>query len=172
MDAAELDGNAENVQHANGMAIEKSVKCISTIQEIPVAHRNWIKAQYGSNFLAKSLYSSHDSTRTGPIVVEINTHFDGMRQNANRYTIDCTLDVDIPQLGSDQGPHLGWEVKFNGKRVGLGHIWVPEGAIRLGRPQRGVELDMYGPHDLGSKNNFPHGGSVECEGSFKRYHHY
>ena len=73
------------------MAIEKSVKCIGTIQEIPVAHRKWIKSHYGSNSLARSFHTSHDFARPGPIVVEINIHFDGRWQNANHYTIDCTL---------------------------------------------------------------------------------
>lgn len=88
MDAAELNGKAKNVQEANGTAIAKSVKGIGTIQEIPVAHRNWIQSQYGSNSVAHILYTGHDSTGAGPIIVEINTRFDdGTRQNANRYTI-------------------------------------------------------------------------------------
>ncbi|KAL8822652.1 MAG: hypothetical protein Q9191_006617, partial [Dirinaria sp. TL-2023a] len=160
MDPTELDGNAHSVQSANGMAIEKSMRCIDTIYEIPVAHRNWIKSQYNSNSLAHSLWKSHDSTRTGPIVVEINTRFDGKWQNGTRYTIDCMLDVDIPQPDSDQRPHLGWEVKFNGNRRGLGHIWVPEGVIQLGRPKPGVELQVYGTGDIKLKDDFPCGGSV------------
>lgn len=53
--------------------------------------------------------------------------------------------------------------------MGLGHIWGPEGVIRLGRPHPRVQLDVYGTPDKGLKNDFPCGGSVEWEGSLKRY---
>lgn len=67
---------------------------------------------------------------------------------------------------SVQRRHLGWEVKFNGKRVGLGHTWVPEGFMQLRRPQPGVHLDVYGIPDEGLKNDFPCGGKCGVGGLF------
>lgn len=73
-----------------------------------------------------------------------------------------------PDFGSRAASRLGGQVEWQ-EGVGLDHIWVPEGFIRLGRPQSGVQLDFYGTPDKGPRNDFPCGGSVEWEGSFRRY---
>lgn len=58
--------------------------------------------------------------------------------------VHVKLDVDIPPSKSEQKPHIGCEVKWNGKRVGNDHIWIAPNLLNASRPELTHKLEEYG----------------------------
>lgn len=165
-----MDANAQTAPQANERAITDTTACINTIAALPGPHRSWIKTDYASILAATNLYKCQPTPNKGwtAVVVEVNTHYSGVRGNGVRYTVTCLLDVDIPPPESTQRPHFGWEVEFNEARVGNGHVWLPVGVLQAGRPPPGAGLETYS-YEGNQEKTFEGNGRVERECHFRRY---
>lgn len=161
-----VNRNAHTASEANQLAVEGSKTCINYIQAIPSLHRDWIRRQISSVTAMTNLHANNRAAG----VVQVNTNFEGIRGNGVRYRLACMIDVDIPPPRSTQAPHFGWEIHFNGGRVGNGHVWLPVGVLAWGRPRPpGAQLQTYhfGP---GLKQTEIRGnGKIEMTCSFRRY---
>ena len=132
----------------------KPVECISKIQ---AAHHETVFRRQNNN-----LYKSQPPRSGSAVFVVVNVLFGCRRNDGNRYTGDCMLDVDIPPPGSSQAPHFGWEVKLNGGGL--------VGLLGAGRPKPGQLLETYGYQGgFFSKNDFQYEESVEGVATFRRY---
>ncbi|KAI9700802.1 MAG: hypothetical protein M1836_002171 [Candelina mexicana] len=146
------DRNATTPQQANEFAITDSAAVISGLT--------------GANQVpAVNLYKNAQA-KSG-MVVQVDVTYNGKRGNGGKYDVHIMLDVDVPPPGSTQEPHIGWEVKLNGQRVGNGHDWVPADVFKVGRPAPGTPLETYpiAPEEKKFEGN----GEVVAAGSFRRY---
>lgn len=161
-----VNRNAHTASEANQLAVEGSKTCISDIHDIPSLHRDWIRTQISS---VTAITNLHENNRAAG-VVQVNTNFEGIKGNGVRYRLACMTDVDIPPPGSTQAPHFGWEIHFNGGRVGNGHVWLPVGVLAWGRPRPpGEQLQTY-HFEPGLKETEIRGnGKIEMTCSFQRY---
>lgn len=77
-------------------------------------------------------------------VVEVKTTVSFDDHKGRPKEVKVKLDIDIPPEGSEQDPHIGYEVKWNDKRVGNGHIWIARNVLNASRPGFQHKLDKYG----------------------------
>ncbi|KAI9889730.1 MAG: hypothetical protein M1814_005029 [Vezdaea aestivalis] len=159
--------NARTAAQANAQALNSITSVIRDHVPINGVHRGYIcniVPQIGAN---AHLHQNGISYMGMGAVVEVNTVF--TNRGHGPYTLSLMLDVDIPPLNSTQAPHFGFEVQFNGTRVGNGHIWLPVGVIQEGRAAPGTQLETYGfnTSHLEDSNPLPQG--LEMQVSFRRY---
>ncbi|KAI9719774.1 MAG: hypothetical protein M1812_003262 [Candelaria pacifica] len=204
------DKNAQTPAQANEFAITDSSAVVSGLSgsnQIPAVHRTWILQQYRANNYAKARHTPsplispavsfenlgnlHKNAQTkSAMVVQVDITYAGTRGNKSTYELHIMLDVDVPPAGSTQAPHIGWEVKLNGQRMGNGHDWLPVGEFKIGRPAPGSELFPFisFPFSRGAfegvvgyltpletypiapeDKDFGNDGKVVAAGSFRRY---
>lgn len=173
-----MNGNATTVAEANALALHYIATVIEGLR-IPAVHRTYIRNVIGA---IPSNYNFHHwvSVSHGP-VVEVNTEFIGSGHAV--YTLHIMLDADIPPDSKQQAPqtsqasqapqapHLGFEVKLNGDRVKNGHIWLPKGVLRAGRPgpAQSTQLQWYGVNTEDLEASYPLPVGLNMEVSFRRY---
>lgn len=161
-----VNRQAHTASQANQLAVEDSKACINDIHDIPSLHRNWIRSQISSVTAVTNLHANNRASG----VVQVDTNFEGIRGNGVRYRLDCMFDVDIPPPSSTQAPHFGWEIKFNGARVGNGHVWLPVGVLAWGRPPpTGADLQTYHFGPGLKETEIKANGRIEMTCSFRRY---
>ncbi|KAJ5158780.1 uncharacterized protein N7500_008431 [Penicillium coprophilum] len=80
--------------------------------------------------------------RWAPVVQVKTTVSFAARPDPNE--VKVKLDIDIPPENSKQQPHIGYEVKWNDKRVGNGHIWISPNVLHASRPGFQQKLEKYG----------------------------
>lgn len=161
-----VNRNAQTALQANQFAVDDFKTCINNIHAIPSLHRVWIKNQISSVDAITNLHVNNPAAG----VVEVNTNFEGISGHGVRYRLNCMLDVDIPPPHSTQAPHFGWEVQFNGMRVGNGHVWLPTAVLAWGRPPPpGGQLETYHFGPGLRETEISGNGKINMECSFRRY---
>ncbi|KAJ5263534.1 hypothetical protein N7478_011139 [Penicillium angulare] len=155
-------------RRANEKALE-AIKVELDKLHLPAWQRNLLKDLIGKIPNNKNLYDLQNQ-RWGPVVQVVTTVSFDARPTRNE--VEVKLDVDIPPPNSTQKPHIGFEVKLNGKLWGNGHIWVDENVLHAGRPKlkSPVQLQEYGcmtDEIINLEQNLPSG--VQLDVKFYRF---
>ncbi|CAF3412855.1 unnamed protein product [Rotaria socialis] len=170
VDKYNKDENCSSLLSANKFIVQCMVDCTEhsdVTKEIPSV---MIKTIVENLKKSNSLKNFHQTSAARTYaVIQIDEVFEGKSGGRDSWKLVFRADADIPGPDSTQGPHLGYEVKFNGKRIGIGHGWVPGGLLTIGRPPRAVvdAMDNY-MNGSNTKEDFPNQGKMIWTSTFKR----
>jgi hypothetical protein len=113
-----------------------------------------MNSQYLTNFYSKlnDKIVQADFSFSGTIVQGTSVNRVG-----DTWRIKFTIDADVPPAGSQQKPHIGYEISVDGTKKQVGHKFFT--GLTVGRPGLGVDLVEHGREE--SKATLPNGDTME-----------
>ena len=131
-----LNVDVENTKQANNeivAAIIRYLKSLKSSGGLPAKARDHIIKILEQSNLFKQF---HLRCTAKERIVQIDFEFEGISgdpHDPNTWKIKITIDVDKPP---DYRPHMGYEIHFNNKKVQVGHAYLPNGVLEVGRPAK------------------------------------
>ncbi|CAF5178227.1 unnamed protein product, partial [Rotaria magnacalcarata] len=153
VDKYSKDETCSSILSANQFIVQCMIDCTAHLditQEVPSVMINWIVKNLKNSSSWKNFHQN--SVACACSVIQIDEVFEGKSGGRDSWKLVFRADADIPGPDSTQRPQLGYEVKFNGKRIGIGHGWVRDGLLTIGRPPRAV---------LDTMDNYMNGGDTK-----------
>jgi hypothetical protein len=118
------------IQAANNEIVKAIIDYLKKLKSgdgLPANARDRIIKMLENSSLFKEFYKNCTAKER---IVQVDFEFEGKSGGGNEWKLKITIDVDKPP--KDQ--HMGYEIHLNGRKVQVGHAYVPDDQLEIGRP--------------------------------------